>query len=70
MNNGTKPPIAERIADRAAVQEALGEAVLHAILTHAKLGYPVATWRDGKVVWISPEEILAQYGTNGEASAK
>ena len=25
----------------------------------ARAGYPVAGWRDGKVVWIPPEEILS-----------
>ena len=25
----------------------------------AKLGNPVATWRDGRVVWLQPAEILA-----------
>jgi hypothetical protein len=34
---------------RLAVREALAE--------HRLAGNPVAVWRDGKVVWIPPEEI-------------
>jgi hypothetical protein len=32
-------------------------------LQHARAGNPVATMRDGKVVWIPPEEIFAQFAT-------
>ena len=33
------------------------EAVALAIEEHRRLGNPIAVWRDGKVVWIPPEEI-------------
>ena len=51
----------------AAVQRAMRKAVW----THAQLGNPVAAWRDGQVVWLSPEEVHAQLATpavNGPAN--
>ena len=31
--------------------------VREALLQHKKLGNPIVVWKDGKVVWIPPEEI-------------
>jgi hypothetical protein len=42
--------------------EALNRANRTALLRHARLGEPVSTWRDGKVVWLSPAEVFALYG--------
>jgi hypothetical protein len=33
------------------------EATREAVLMHKKLGHPIVVWRDGKVVWVPPEEI-------------
>jgi hypothetical protein len=44
-------------AERTLIDRALQRAVREAILRHKKLGNPIATWRDGQVVWIPPEEI-------------
>ena len=33
-------------------------AVREALLMHKRAGNPIAAWRDGKVVWIPPEEIV------------
>jgi len=38
----------------------LKRAVNHAVLTHKRLGNPIATWKDEKVVIIPPEEILIE----------
>jgi hypothetical protein len=40
-----------------AMERAMQRAVRKALLVHKKLGNPVATWKDGKVVWIPPDEI-------------
>jgi hypothetical protein len=48
--------------DLEAIQEAHDRAVRDAVLEHARMGRPVCEGRDGKVVWISPEEIFARYG--------
>jgi len=36
----------------------LQRAVNHALLMHKRLGNPIATWKDGQVVIIPPEEIV------------
>ena len=36
---------------------AMRKAVREAVLRHKLLGQPIAVGRDGKVVWIPPEEI-------------
>ena len=35
----------------------LREVFRAAILEHKRNGNPICTWRDGKVVWIQPEDI-------------
>jgi hypothetical protein len=40
-----------------AVHRALQEAVKSAIVDHKRAENPIATWRDGHVVWIPPERI-------------
>ena len=52
--------ISELLADREKINQALAKAVQDALLKHKQAGNPVAIWRDGKVVWIPPEEILAK----------
>jgi hypothetical protein len=46
-----------RRLDTEALDAAVQRAVRKALLVHKKLGNPVAAWKDGKVVWIPPEEI-------------
>lgn len=40
-------------------QRAVQRAVRRAQREHALLGRPICIWRDGHVVWLSPEETLA-----------
>ena len=40
------------------IEKVLQHAVNHALLMHKRLGNPVATWKDGKVVIVPPEEIV------------
>lgn len=40
-----------------AVEEVLRYAVRHALLEHKRAGNPVASWENGKVVLINPNEI-------------
>ena len=47
----------ERVEDLPRILKAMTEAVREALLRHKRLGNPVAVWRDGRVVWLSPEEI-------------
>ena len=62
-----KNQISLLLADREKISQALAQAVRDALLKHKQAGNPVATWRDGKVVWIPPEEILVE-GNNHSAS--
>jgi hypothetical protein len=41
-----------------AIRIVLDKAVQHALSIHKRLGNPIATWKDGKVVIIPPEEIV------------
>jgi hypothetical protein len=45
------------LAESDAVEAAVRAAVHDALLMHKRLGNPVVTWQDGKVVWIPPDEI-------------
>ncbi len=43
--------------DDALILAALDRAVRKALIEHKRAGNPIATWKDGKVVWIPAEEI-------------
>jgi hypothetical protein len=47
--------------DRALIDAAIRKAVREEVLSNARLGFPVCTLRDGKVVWLSPQEIFEQF---------
>ena len=40
------------------IEKVLQRAVNHALHMHKRLGNPIATWKDGKVVIVPPEEIV------------
>lgn len=61
MAEQTTAPVTELI-DHAALDRAHELAARDALLEHARMGRPVCESRDGKVVWITPEEIFARYG--------
>lgn len=35
----------------------ISDGIAQAIEEHRRLGNPIATWKDGKVAWIQPEDI-------------
>jgi hypothetical protein len=49
----------ERVEDLPRILDALRQAVREALLRHKQAGNPIAVWREGRVVWIPPEEIPA-----------
>jgi hypothetical protein len=51
------PDIQALFADGREIDAALTEAVRGALVMHKRMGYPVVAWRDGRVVWIPPEQI-------------
>jgi hypothetical protein len=67
MSEPARRSIAELLADRALITEAIARAVREAVLQHARAGHPVAEGRDGKVIWVPPQEILAQLGSEAVA---
>ena len=49
--------LSERLADTGLIERALARAVRDALLRHKLAGNPIAIGQDGRVVWISPEDI-------------
>lgn len=52
-----KPTVDELFEDGRAIDEALREAARDARRLYKACGRPMATWKDGQVVWIQPDEI-------------
>lgn len=50
--------LAERLRDDKLIETALRRAVRDALLMHKRAGNPIAVWRDGRVAWIAPEDIV------------
>lgn len=53
LKNGQKVEAKPNAAD-----DAVRQATREAVLMHARLGQPVCTLRDGKVVWLTPQEVF------------
>ncbi|MCF6153112.1 MAG: hypothetical protein E3K38_12650 [Candidatus Kuenenia stuttgartiensis] len=53
----TKKSIDEFFSNGREIDEALQQAVKEALLKHKKAGNPVVSWKDGKIIWIQPEDI-------------
>lgn len=54
---GDPDPIDRAFAEGTPIDEAIAEAVREARQRHKLAGNPVVEWRDGKIVWVPPEEI-------------
>lgn len=54
----TKSQLGEVLARRAATDAAHERANKAALLEPARMGCSVSEWRDGQIVWITPEENL------------
>lgn len=55
-----KDKVAEAFADPDKITKALVQGVRDALLKHKQAGNPIVVWRDGKMVWLKPEEISFQ----------
>jgi hypothetical protein len=53
-----EPTLDQLFEDGQAIDDALIEAARDARRLHKALGNPMATWRDGKVVWVQPKDIV------------
>lgn len=49
--------IDEALADRKRITQALADGVREALKKHKQACNPIVVWRDGKMVWLKPEEI-------------
>jgi len=58
MNEKRKKTIDEIFEEGTLIDEALKKGVQDALLRHKQLGKPIVTWKEGKIVWLGPEEIL------------
>jgi hypothetical protein len=47
----------QMLADADAVDAAVCESVREALLMHKRLGNPVVSWENGRVVWIPADQI-------------
>jgi hypothetical protein len=54
--------MADMIARNRTLEVAHEYAAKEALLEHARMGRPVASWRDGSVVMVTPAEIFSRYG--------
>lgn len=52
-----KDRIEEAFSNPEKITQALTRGVREALLKHKQAGNSVVVWRDGKMVWLKPEEI-------------
>ena len=57
MNNGQKSEGPAMSAKDKLLLNGLRRAVRLAMIRHKQTGSPVCAWRDGRIVWIPPDEI-------------
>jgi len=57
MKETNEKDIDQIFAEGTLIDQALNKAVREAVLQHKRAGNPVAAWRDGKTIWLKPEEI-------------
>jgi hypothetical protein len=63
MNDSLARPEKSPFADSERIVVAIQDGIRRVVLRHARLGHPVAESRNGKVVWVRPEEVLADHQT-------
>lgn len=56
MTSKEPKDISAIFSDDKLVENALNAAVRDAVQLHKEKGLPMVVWRNGKIVWISPEE--------------
>lgn len=58
MKEAHEKNIDQIFAEGTLIDRALKQAVHEAVLQHKRAGNPIAAWRDGKTVWLKPEDIV------------
>ncbi|MCY3766062.1 MAG: hypothetical protein OXH06_11635 [Gemmatimonadetes bacterium] len=57
MRRSSSKDVSRIFEEGTLIDDALREAVRKALLQHKRKGNPIATWRNGKVVWIPAHQI-------------
>jgi hypothetical protein len=57
MSEPNSTPNPDRVRRALLIEQAIQKAVRRALWQHKQLGNPICAWRNGKVVWIAPEDI-------------
>ncbi len=57
MASKKRPTPDEFLSDPQRTLEAVRKAGIRAAKIHRALGEPMASWQDGQVVWIAPEDL-------------
>ena len=60
MKKKSEKSIDEIFKEGSLIDNALKKAVQEALVRHKQAGNPIVVWRDGKIVWIKPEEIAVK----------
>ena len=60
MKKKSEKSIDEIFKEGSLIDNALKKAVQEALVRHKHAGNPIVVWRDGKIVWLKPEEIPVQ----------
>ncbi len=58
MKEAYEKNIDQIFAEGTLIDKALKQGVHEALLQHKRAGNPIAAWRDGKTVWLKPEDIV------------
>ena len=57
MKKKSEKSIDEIFKEGSLIDKALKKAVQEALVRHKQAGNPIVVWRDGKIIWLKPEEI-------------
>ena len=57
----TDAEITEILTDSVRITKMIQLGINAALLKHKQMGNPVCAWRDNKIVWIPPEEIVIKF---------
>ena len=60
MKKKSEKSIDEIFKEGSLIDNALKKAVQEALVRHKQAGNPIVVWRDGKIIWLKPEEIPVQ----------
>ena len=70
MNNRVKENLlAHQFANRSEIDCALDAGIHEVLLKHKQAGNTIATWQDGKVVLVAPEDIVLPPDLEEDAKA-